>query len=122
MSLTLIFCRGLVYAVGEDRELTRLDLPAAFCGEVRRAAYVEPYGKLLRAIFRGLRRAFGDRGRVANFTRGWRCRWRVDARPSGGSVQGPFPDRESALDWEHTEVVACLRKQARHYASHLVFR
>ncbi len=56
-------------------------------GEVvtKRASHVEPVNIGLRMVFRFLR-LFGDKTRVAEWTRGWRCLWRVDTRPVGGPV------------------------------------
>ena len=56
-------------------------------GEVvtKRASHVEPSEFWLRVAFRILR-MFGDKTRVAEWTRGWRCRWLVDTRPVGGPV------------------------------------
>jgi hypothetical protein len=62
-------------------------------GEVvtRRASHVEPETLWLRVAFRFLR-MFGDKTRVAEWTRGWKCVWIVDTRPVGGPV----------LKWKHT--------------------
>lgn len=75
-----------------------------------RASRVEPVSPVLRAAFRALRRAFGDAGRVASWTRRWRCAWRVDLRPSGGPVLAEtWRDRSAAiaaeLNWLHARVI-----------------
>lgn len=56
-------------------------------GEVvtRRASHVEPEMFWLRVAFRFLR-VFGDKTRVAEWTRGWKCLWLVDTRPVNGPV------------------------------------
>jgi len=69
--------------------------------EPRRASWIEPHSWLLRLVFRGLRRLFGDCGKVAEWTRTWRCQWRVDFRPLGESfVVGPFRMRSEAVEYE----------------------
>jgi hypothetical protein len=117
MNVQLVFYKTLVYAVGSDVELARLKVPGD--RTIQRAAHVEPAGVLLRGIFRGLRRACGDHGLVANFTRRWPCRWIVNARPIGGPVWGPFSTRESALAWERTQVLDYLLTEIRREAKYL---
>lgn len=51
----------------------------------KRASHVEPAGFLLRVAFHILR-AFGDKTRVADWTREWTCLWRVNCSPVGGTV------------------------------------
>lgn len=65
-------------------------------GEVitRRASHVEPLDPLLRFAFRVLR-LFGDKTRVAEWTRGWECLWIVDTRPVGG----PILRNKDVYDW-----------------------
>ena len=71
--------------------------------EKTRASHVEPLGPVRRLAFRALRRIFGGEGRVAEWTRRWRCRWCVDLAPSGGPVLTPFDSRDAAIaaeiDW-----------------------
>lgn len=43
----------------------------------RRGAYVYPQNRQLRSLFKALRRWCGSAGRVAAWTRAWRCRWVV---------------------------------------------
>lgn len=53
---------------------------AAAIGETtvdRRGAYVYPLSPVLRRVFKALRRRFGDRGLISDFTRAWPCRWAV---------------------------------------------
>lgn len=68
--------------------------------EVKRASHVRPVDPVLKVVFKLLRRAFGDKGRVSDFTRGWRVDWEADMAPMGGPVLGPFNDRASALTAE----------------------
>lgn len=67
----------------------------------RRASHVEPDGFLARLAFHGLRRAFGEAGEVANWTRSWGTLWRVNMSPVGGPVlAGRWVVRQQALDAE----------------------
>jgi hypothetical protein len=68
--------------------------------EVRRASHVLPTGWLRRQLFRLLRRAFGDEGRAAAWTRRWGCRWRADLGPSGGPCLRGYSDRGEAIEAE----------------------
>lgn len=84
-------------------EVRRLALPddRSMGAVVRRASHIEPAQRLRRMAFHALRALFREEGRVAEWTRGWRCRWRVDLRPSGGPVAGSFLFRDNALAFEH---------------------
>lgn len=66
----------------------------------RRASFVEPYHRGLRLAFHLVRRIFGDEGPEADWTRRWKCRWRVNLEHSGGPIFGPFPSRKFALAYE----------------------
>jgi len=66
----------------------------------RRASHVLPINPLLRAIFRWLRDHYGEKGRIASFTRRWPCIWQADLAPSNGPVLGPFRRRQDAIDAE----------------------
>lgn len=88
----------------------------------RRASHVEPARRVWRWLFHGLRRLFGEDGRVAEWTRGMRVYWRADMRPSGGPV---LPVR--SLD--RAEVIAAevewllvtgLGRHPDRYARHLL--
>jgi hypothetical protein len=63
------------------------------CGTTitRRASHVEPASFWLRRVFHFLR-LFGDKNKIAEWTRGWRCLWRVNTAPIGGPI----------LTWKHT--------------------
>jgi hypothetical protein len=68
---------------------------------IERASHVVPVSPVLRVVFRALRRFFGDDGKAAAFTRGWRCSWYADM--VGGERLGPYATRQEALaaerDW-----------------------
>ena len=93
--------------VRDNGSLVCLDTETNSCfralGKVttRRASHVVPINKTLCAIFYFLRKYFGEKGWMAEFTRMWKCKWLVDLRPVGGPVMfGPFIDRQHAIDAE----------------------
>lgn len=65
----------------------------------RRVSHIEPCDPILRVLFRLVRRVVSDGGRVAAWTRAWRCRWRIDI--IGGPTFGGFSDRHEAIEREH---------------------
>ena len=66
-----------------------------------RASFVEPLKLWQVCIFRALRAAFGDEGRVANWTRDWKCQWIVDCRPINGPMHlRVFSNRAEAIEFE----------------------
>lgn len=62
-----------------------------------RASQVEPVHVGLRIVFHCIRRLFGERGRVAAWTRRWPCLWQANLYLSGGPVFGPFKYRQDAI-------------------------
>jgi len=84
--------------IDEDGDMVYLATDAADifmeCGQTitRRASHVLPTTFWHRQWFRLLRRVFGEKGRVAAWTRTWRTLWFVDTSP----VDGPV------LRWKHT--------------------
>ncbi len=88
---------------GNIRFLQSEDAPVSLIGQgvTRRASNVEPVSNTLRYVFYGLRFLFGEKGRMAQFTRQWRCDWRVNLAPIGGSVlAGSYRNRAEAIDAE----------------------
>lgn len=65
-------------------------------GEARRASHIWPENIFLRVAFILVRAIFGE-GRIADWTRGWRCSWIVDLRRSKGGILGPFSSRGEAI-------------------------
>ena len=95
-----------IISVGATGDLTFLNDPA-FHGlvaqgqaSIRRASHIEPVGRPERWAFHFLRKLFGETGRVAAWTRNWKCPWRVNLAPSDGPVLGPFLSRPTAIDAE----------------------
>lgn len=76
----------------------------------KRASHVEPNNFFLRIAFHLLRRIFGDKGRMTEFTRRWPCLWRVNLRPVGGPIlEDRWVNRQQAIDaeveWLHANFI-----------------
>lgn len=88
----------------------QLDLTALGTVSKRRASHVEPASRVLRVVFHATRRVFGEAGRCAAWTRSWCCVWRVDLRPSSGTIlTATWRNRADALAaevaWLETNVI-----------------
>lgn len=67
----------------------------------RRASHVEPDNLALRLSFRAVRFFSSDASAVAEWTRGWRCLWRVNTGPIGGPILPMrYSDRGAAIEAE----------------------
>ena len=85
-------------------------------GEVvtRRASHVEPASRDQRIAFHILRFLFGSQGRVSEWTRTWRCLWRVNTKPVGVPIltwkhQGssaPWANQKIAMWWNRQDAIA----------------
>src|ERR1700761_632029 len=68
---------------------------------IRRASHVEPVSPMLRAVFHTLRYMFGEKGKIAAFTRLWPCLWRINLSPvSGPILPDTYRNRQAAIDAE----------------------
>jgi hypothetical protein len=66
-----------------------------------RASHVEPVNPILRLAFHLLRQWLGDKGRMSEFTRSWKCAWRINTQPVGGPIlDGVWYDRTKAIEAE----------------------
>ena len=84
-----------VYLVTEAA--ATLDLGA----QPKRASHVIPRNFALRGLFFLLRYWLGDKGRMSDFTRTWKCAWIVDTRPVGGPILPTiYYDRKQAINAE----------------------
>jgi len=64
----------------------------------RRAGYVWPQGKGVRLLFKALRRVFGGRGPVSDWTRSWRwCSWVVVDAETMEQLPGVYPTHDAAV-------------------------
>jgi len=66
----------------------------------QRAGYVWPKSKVLRSLFKGLRKLFGRKGRVADWTRGWRCAWIVVDAETMEQLPGVYDSHDKAVEAE----------------------
>lgn len=66
----------------------------------RRGGHVYPARRAPRLAFRALRRLFGGRGRIADWTRSWRCRWIVVDAVTHRRLPGTFASHAAAVDAE----------------------
>ncbi len=97
---------AIVVSISEDG-ITRFlvsDETAQFTSTsatIKRASHVEPDAYLLRVAFHGLRRMFGEHGKVSDFTRAWPCLWRVNLSPACGPIlPGRWRNRKLAISAE----------------------
>jgi hypothetical protein len=69
----------------------------------RRATHIVPVNTVKRLTFKLIRFVTGD-GKRLRFLEEWTRHWKgphlADLRPSGGRVVGPFPSRQSAINYE----------------------
>lgn len=65
---------------------------------VRRVSYIWPVRPVKRLAFRLLRLLFGSRGKVAEWTRGWRGPWEVIVL--GSTKRFLHPSRRVCVAWE----------------------
>lgn len=81
-------------------------LPDADKAERSRLSHVEPCNWFLRKLFHLLRGSVKDESGLAEWTRSWRCLWRVNFAPSGGPIHYvdhafiPFTLRATAIAFE----------------------
>lgn len=90
--------------VREDGSIQTLGDPPpeiASLGTVKRKriSHIRPVQQPKRAAFIALRWLFGDRGKVAAWTRTWQCRWEVQF--IGMAERCVFKSRTNAVGWEY---------------------
>ena len=68
--------------------------------EPRRASHVEPMGFPSLIAFRALRWAFGEDGRVGNWTRTWRGPWSLRMVVADCPITWCFDPRAEAIEYE----------------------
>lgn len=81
--------------------------------KTQRASHVEPASFVYRVIFHILR-WFGDKNQIAEWTRHWPVRWRVNTSPVGGPIlhyshleddYGPRGEDGIATWWDRQEAI-----------------
>lgn len=68
-------------------------------GKTRRLSTIRPERRIKRTAFVVLRKIFGDRGRIADWTRTWAGPWRCVILSTGETEV--FDNRQAAVDWEY---------------------
>ncbi len=68
--------------------------------KIRRASHIWPANPFVRLAFRAIRFVFGDRGRLAEWSRHWRCCWTVRLSEDPGRVVFSSQSRRACLAWE----------------------
>jgi hypothetical protein len=69
-----------------------------------RASHVEPYALLPRLLFTAIRYFVHDDSALAAWTRGWRCKWRVNLSPLGGPIlRGYDYFGDWVLSWDNRQ-------------------
>lgn len=101
MTHKLIIHNGFIRCIATDA------LPLHELGKVKltRLSHITPLFLPKRAVFRLLRFLFGDAGRVARWTRTWRCVWK--ARMVRCGEWSVFLDRPRAIRWELEHLNSC---------------
>jgi len=95
----------MTFTIDENGDIIALASPGAdvilkAMGEVQtqRASHVEPDAFALRIAFHIIRSLTSDDTAVAEWTRHWRCLWRVNTSPVGGPILAArWTDREQAI-------------------------
>ncbi len=88
-----------VYHPNDERAVALIKLIGVT--DDRRAGYVWPQGTGARTLFRALRRVFGNRGLVSDWTRSWRwCSWVVVDAETMEQLPGSYPTHDDAVDAE----------------------
>jgi len=76
--------------------------------ERKRVSHIYPQNIILRTIFKVLRKLFGDNGKIADWTRNWKCKWQVeilDENKSKKKIFKGFKDRKTAIDFEKNFII-----------------
>lgn len=83
-----------------DEAARRAALELGEVQEDRRAGYVWPRRASLQLAFRALRKIFGSRGPISDWTRSWRCQWIVVDAQTGERLPGVYSSHGKAVEAE----------------------
>jgi hypothetical protein len=104
----------IALTIEEDGDLTFLNTESskAFLevgtAKTRRASHVEPVNVVYRVLFHALR-FFGDKNKMAEWTRHWPVLWRVNTKPVGGPiltwahVYPKWPEYKAVATWRNRQ-------------------
>jgi len=91
---------GSVRSIASGELLEILDSCNLSVSSKSRISHVEPVSWVLRKLFTIIRKRVSDGRRMAQWTRGWKCQWRVRLLDGSGEIYGPFSDRLKAIEFE----------------------
>lgn len=80
---------------------------------IERASHIWPVHPVKRAAFRLLRLGFGERGRVATWTRSWRGPWGVRLLNPKPEIRNPKEIRTPNFHFTHPSRRVCLAWERR---------
>jgi hypothetical protein len=83
--------------------LTHDEFPVESLGEVtsrQRYSHIWPTRRLLRVAFRLVRLLCCEKGKVARWTRSWKCEWQVRLVSAPKIVRFVSRDRQACIQWE----------------------
>ena len=72
--------------------------------KIERVSHIVPANPILRIIFKLLRKLFGDEGKIADWTRTWKCKWKIEL------ILPEFDDRQKAIEYEK-KLISIIRKE-----------
>ena len=87
---------------GTAETLGDVDMPDSVVVSKRRASTIEPANELKWVAFKLLRFVFGEEGKVAEWTRGWRGPWKCTITGSGLTHIERF--RVACVRWEQQRI------------------
>jgi hypothetical protein len=97
-----------------DKQVGEADVLSAELGTVtddRRGGHVVPRDPWRRIAFRTLRWLFGGRGKVADWTRRWRCWWIVIDAATGKPLPCMYANHAVAVDVEVRWILSGMNRQ-----------
>ena len=93
------------HADGSVTGLTHGEFPVEVIGDAVKTRYshIWPKNVPLRLAFNAARHVFGERGRVARWTRSWACVWTVRLASAPDAVLFSSRDRAACVEFERKE-------------------
>ena len=110
---TIVVTKSDMHFFTDDSDLA-MKLAGGSTGASARVGRIEPVSLLLRTAFTALRYVFGDEGWIADWTRSWDCRWRVNLTAVGDQIyyfdeqEQPFANRKHAVAFEQQRVLSLV--------------
>ena len=79
--------------------------------KIERVSHIYPQNPILRYTFIILRKIFGDKSIIADWTRKWKCKWIIVFKDDPNNFIGPFRDRKEAIKVEREIFVKKILEQ-----------